>query len=33
MTTVTLEMANGQQILRESIGAFPTTEPEEVTEE
>lgn len=33
MTTVTLEMANGQQILRECIGAFPTTEPEEVTEE
>lgn len=23
MTTVTLEMANGQQILRESIGGFP----------
>lgn len=28
MTTVTLEMANGQQILRESIGGFPA-EPEE----
>lgn len=23
MTTVTLEMANGQQILKESIGGFP----------
>lgn len=33
MTTVTLEMANGQQILRECIGSFPTTEPEEVSEE
>ena len=33
MTTVTLEMANGQQILHECIGAFPTTEPEEVAEE
>ena len=35
MTTVTLEMANGQQILRESIGAFPdmTPEAEEVTGE
>lgn len=33
MTTVTLEMASGQQILRECIGAFPTIEPEEVTEE
>ena len=38
MTTVTLEMANGQQILRECIGAFPDmtpepTEPEEVAEE
>ena len=28
MTTVTLETANGQQILRESIGGFPA-EPEE----
>lgn len=28
MTTVTLEMANGQQILRESIGGFPVIEPE-----
>ena len=33
MTTITLEMANGQQILRECIGTFPTTEPEEVSEE
>lgn len=33
MTTITLEMANGQQILRECIGSFPTTEPEEVSEE
>ena len=38
MTTVTLEMANGQQILKESVGAFPDitpepTEPEEVSEE
>lgn len=37
MTTVTLEMANGQQILRECIGGFPDltpeTEPEEVVEE
>ena len=33
MTTVTLETANGQQILRECIGSFPTTEPAEVTEE
>jgi len=33
MTTVTLETASGQQILRECIGAFPTTEPEEVSEE
>ena len=32
MTTVTLEMANGQQILKESVGVFPTTEPEEVVE-
>lgn len=29
MTTVTLETVNGQQILRESIGAFPTTVAEE----
>lgn len=28
MTTVTLEMANGEQILRESIGGLPTPEPE-----
>lgn len=33
MTTVTLETANGHQILRESVGAFPTTQPEEVSEE
>lgn len=39
MTTVTLEMANGQQILRECIGAFPdmtpepTPAPEEVSED
>lgn len=33
MTTVTIEMANGQQILKESVGAFPVTEPEEVVEE
>ena len=32
MTTVTLEMSNGQQILKESVGAFPVTEPEEVVE-
>lgn len=35
MTTVTLEMANGQQILSESIGAIPVPEPipeEDVTE-
>ena len=34
MTTVTLEMASGQQILRESIGGFPVTETnsEEVEE-
>ena len=28
MTTVTLEMVNGEQILRESIGGFPVIEPE-----
>ena len=28
MTTVTLEMANGEQILHESIGDFPVIEPE-----
>ena len=35
MTTVTLETASGQQILRECIGAFPVInpEPEEVSEE
>ena len=40
MTTVTLETASGQQILRECIGVFPdmtpvpeSTEPEEVSEE
>ena len=29
MMTVTLEMANGEQILRESIGGFPADEPEQ----
>lgn len=29
MTTVTLEMANGEQILQESIGGFPVTEEPE----
>ena len=31
MATITLEQANGQQIMRDSIGAFPdmTPEPEE----
>lgn len=29
MTTVTLETASGQQILHESIGGFPMSEPEE----
>lgn len=37
MTTVTLEMANGQQILKECVGAFPdmtpVPEPEEAVEE
>ena len=28
MTTVTLEMASGEQILRESIGGLPAPEPE-----
>ena len=28
MTTVTLEMANGEQILAESIGGFPEIQPE-----
>ena len=28
MTTVTLEMANGEQILAESIGGFPEISPE-----
>lgn len=28
MTTVTLEMANGRQIMYECIGAFPVVEPE-----
>lgn len=32
MTTVTLEMANGQQILRESIGGFPILELESEVE-
>lgn len=29
MTTVTLETASGQQILRECIGEFPNTTPED----
>ena len=29
MTTVTREMANGEQILRESIGGFPEIVPPE----
>lgn len=33
MTTVTLEMASGEQILRESIGGLPATEPEEQGEQ
>ena len=33
MTTVTLEMASGEQILRESIGRLPTPEPEEQGEQ
>lgn len=35
MTIVTLEMANGRQIMRESIGGFPeiAPEPEEPEEE
>lgn len=33
MTTVTLEMANGEQILKESIGRLPATEPEEQGEQ
>ena len=33
MTTVTLEMANGEQILRESIGGLPVVEPEEPVEQ
>lgn len=32
MTTVTLTMASGQQILSESIGSIPTPEPEVVEE-
>lgn len=32
MTTVTLEMASGEQILRESIGGLPAPEPEPVEE-
>ena len=28
MTTVTLEMANGRQVMSECIGAFPVVEPE-----
>lgn len=30
MSTVTLEMANGQQILHESIGGFPVEAEEEI---
>ena len=33
MATVTLERADERQIMRECIGSFPTTEPEEVSEE
>lgn len=33
MTTVTLEMASGEQILRESIGRLPVFEPEEQGEQ
>lgn len=33
MTTVTLEMASGEQILKECIGAFPAIEPEPAPEE
>jgi len=33
MTTVTLEMASGDQILRESIGRLPAPEPEEQGEQ
>lgn len=32
-TTVTLEMASGEQILRESIGRLPVPEPEEQGEQ
>ena len=32
MTTVTLEMASGEQILKESLGSIPTPEPEVVEE-
>lgn len=33
MMTVTIEMASGEQILRESIGGLPVPEPEEPVEE
>ncbi len=33
MTTVTLEMASGEQILRESIGGFPVVEDEPTPEQ
>lgn len=33
MTTVTLEMASGEQILRECIGGLPAPEPEEQGEQ
>lgn len=32
MTTVTLEMASGEQILRESVGSLPSVEPEPTPE-
>ena len=32
MTTVTLELANGQQVLREYVGGFPEPEPEPTPE-
>lgn len=33
MMVVTLERADGRQVMRECIGSFPTPEPEEVSEE
>lgn len=32
MTTVTLEMSNGRQVMSECIGAFPVVEPEPTPE-